>query len=251
YGPRPADEVQRFTLAAVAALLAHDVKLLVVACNTATAQALPQVRSVSRVPVIGVVRPGALAVAAATRSQHVGVLATAGTVASGAYPRAIRDARADLIVHQQACPDLVPLVEAGTLEGPEIESAIDRYLAVLREKDDEIDTLLLGCTHYPLLRALIERAAGPAVAVVDSALTTALAVEDLLDELQSRAPAREAAEPPQHRILTTGDVDAFSAVAERVFGAELPAVEEAIVEQPASAGALPPVAFEAASVRRG
>lgn len=249
YGPRPADEVQRFTLAAVAALLAHDVKLLVVACNTATAQALPQVRAVSRVPVIGVVRPGALAVAAATRSRHVGVLATAGTVASGAYPRAILDARADLSVHQQACPDLVPLVEAGTLEGAEVEAAVDRYLGELRARDDEIDTLLLGCTHYPLLRRLIERAAGPAVAVVDSAFTTALAVEDLLDELQTRAPASSAAGPRQHRILTTGDVTVFNTVAERVFGAELPAVEEVVVDQDAS-DAEWPVASEAASVRR-
>lgn len=288
YGPRPADEVQRFTLAAVAALLAHDVKVLVVACNTATAQALPQVRAVSHVPVIGVVRPGALAVAAATRSGHVGVLATAGTVGSGAYPRAILEARADIVVHQQACPDLVPLVEAGTLGGTEIEGAVDRYLDDLRQQDAGIDTLLLGCTHYPLLRPLIERAAGAGVAVVDSAFTTALAVEDLLDELRARAP--ESRESPEsavspgssdsavspgssdstdvaaHRILTTGDVDAFSNVAERVFGAELPAVERVTVEQVAFARAADApgdvqatdvgpagsrTSIEAASARRG
>lgn len=251
YGPRPADEVQRFTLAAVTALLDHDVKLLVVACNTATAQALPEVRSVSDVPVIGVVRPGALAVAAATRSGHVGVLATAGTVASDAYPRAIRDARASLVVHQQACPDLVPLVEGGTLEGPLIEAAVTRYLDALRDQDAEIDTLLLGCTHYPLLRPLIERIAGERVAVVDSAFTTALAVEDLLDELRARAPAAGAKANGGHRIMTTGDVEAFSGVAERVFGAELPAVEEVTVEVGSGVAADRESSTEAASVRRG
>jgi glutamate racemase len=270
YGPRPANEVQQFTLAAVAALLNADIKLLVIACNTATAQALPEVRSVANVPVIGVVRPGALAVSAATRSGHVGVLATAGTVASGAYPRAILEARADLVVHQQACPDLVPLVEAGTLDGADIEAAVEGYLGALRERDDEIDTLLLGCTHYPLLRQLIERVAGARVAIVDSAHTTAMAVEDLLDELRARAPAPDVRapapgerapapdvrapapdEPATHRIMTTGNVDAFNAVAERVFGAELPAVEQVSVEDLVPTASGGGSAIEAASVTRG
>jgi glutamate racemase len=223
YGPRPAEEVQRFTLDALGALLNADVKLLVVACNTATAQALPAVRARSRVPVIGVVRPGALTAAAATRSGHVGVLATAGTVASGAYPQAIGEAKAELVVRQQAAPDLVPLVEAGQLDGPEIQAALDGYLTELRSADPVIDTLLLGCTHYPLLRPLIERLSGPRIAVVDSAFTTELAVEDLLDQLRARWMPEGT---PVHRIMTTGDVDAFTAVAERVFGTELPEVEQ-------------------------
>jgi glutamate racemase len=236
YGPRPADEVRRFTLECVSWLLAQDVKLLLLACNTATSQALPQVRAVASVPVLGVVRPGAVAAAASTRSGHVGVIATAGTVGSGAYPAAIGEADSRLAVTQQACPDLVPLVEAGRLDGPQTEAAVQGYLGELLGQDGEIDTLLLGCTHYPLLRPLIERAVGPAVAVVDSAFTTALAAEDLLDAIGARTPDRiatgrpeaaEAAEAAINRIATTGDVAAFTAVAERLFGASLPSVEAA------------------------
>jgi glutamate racemase len=225
YGPRPADEVRRFTLECVDWLLGQDVKLLILACNTATAQALPQVRGRSPVPVLGVVRPGAVSAAASTRAGHVGVIATAGTVASGAYPAAIGEADARLTVTQQACPELVPLVEAGELSGPRAEGLVSGYLAELRAADPAIDTLLLGCTHYPLLRPIIEAEVGPAVAVVDSAFTTALAAEDLLDALRVRSSSGSSA----HRVATTGPVDAFSAVAGRVFEAELPTVERAEV----------------------
>jgi glutamate racemase len=225
YGPRPAEEVRRFTAEGVGWLLDRDIKLLVLACNTATAQALPLVRELSPVPVLGVVRPGAVAAAAATRAGHVGVIATAGTVGSGAYPAAILEADPELTVSQQACPDLVPLVEAGLLEAEQTDAAVRGYLGELQARDGAIDTLLLGCTHYPLLRPLIERAVGPAVAVVDSAFTTALATEDLLDALRSRAPADGA--PPAHRVATTGDVSAFRAVAERLFGEALPAIKAA------------------------
>jgi glutamate racemase len=230
YGPRPADEVRRYTLECVDWLLRQDVKALVLACNTATARALADVRDASPVPVLGVVRPGAVTAAAATRSGHVGVIATLGTVDSGAYPAAINEADRRLIVRQQACPELVPLVEAGKLDGPEAEAAVNGYPDQLLTADPQIDTLLLGCTHYPLLRPLIERRAGPGVAVVDSAFTTALATEDLLDALRGRAPARIADdEEDRHRIATTGDVGAFSAIAERVFGERLPQVEAAAV----------------------
>jgi glutamate racemase len=230
YGPRPADDVRRFTLECVSWLQAQDVKLLLLACNTATAHALPQVREMASVPVLGVVRPGAVAAAAATRSGHVGVIATAGTVGSGAYPAAIGEADSRLAVSQQPCPDLVPLVEAGQLDGPATDAAVEGYLADLLRQDGRIDTLLLGCTHYPLLRPLIERTVGPAIAVVDSAFTTALAAEDLLDALGARTPARLAAGQPtagSNRIATTGDVGAFTAVAERLFSDSLPPVEAA------------------------
>jgi len=226
YGPRSRDEVRRFTAECVGWLLDQDVKLLLLACNTATAQALDLVRDLAAVPVLGVVRPGAVAVAAATRSRHVGVIATVGTVTSGAYPRAIEEADPRTRVVQQACPDLVPLVEAGTLDGPAAEEAVGGYLGELFAADAEIDTLLLGCTHYPLLRRIIERVAGPRVSVVDSAFTAALATEDLLDALGARSPDRE----PANRIVTTGDLAAFTSVASRVFGAELPLVEATSVQ---------------------
>ncbi len=222
YGPRPADEVRRFTLESVAWLLAQEVKLLVLACNTATAQALPQVRAASTVPVLGVIRPGAVAATAATRTGRVGVVATAGTVASGAYADAISEADPQVVVRQQACPDLVPLVEAGELEGPRVTAAIRAYLDALRSGDDAIDTLLLGCTHYPLLRPIIALEVGPGVAVVDSAFTTAVAVEDLLDALLIRASGNA---PAPVRVATTGPVAAFETVASRLFGQELPPLE--------------------------
>lgn len=222
YGPRAADEVRRFTREAVDWLLAQDVKLLVLACNTATARALPDVRERASVPVMGVVRPGAVAASAATRSRQVGVIATAGTVESGAYPDAIVEADAAIQVAQLACPELVPMVEAGILDGRRAESVLRAYLEPLLLGHPAVDTLLLGCTHYPLLRAPIERIVGPAVAVVDSAFTTALAVEDLLHALGSRAPSGT---NPAHRVTTTGDVASFVSVAARLFGDRLPSVE--------------------------
>lgn len=222
YGPRPAEEVRRFTLAAVEWLLAQDVKLLLLACNTATARALRQVREVADVPVLGVIRPGAVAAAAATRSRRVGVIATAGTVESGAYLDAIVEADSGTAVVQQACPELVPMVEAGIVDGRRAETVLRGYLDPMLAAQPQMDTLLLGCTHYPLLREPIERIVGQRVAVVDSAFTTAVAVEDLLDALGRRAPRAAAV---RHRVATTGDVDAFVTVAERLFGDRLPDVE--------------------------
>ena len=226
YGPRSAEEVQAFTLESVAWLLAQDVKLLLLACNTATAQALPLVRQAVAVPVLGVVRPGAVSAAASTRAGHVGVIATAGTVASGAYAAAVGEADPNLTVTQLACPELVPMVEAGELSGQVAEATVRGYLGELFATDPQIDTLLLGCTHYPLLRPLIEEVAGPRVAVVDSAFTTALAAEDLLDALGTRTGADG---PGANRIVTTGEVAAFTTVAGTVFGAALPSVERAVL----------------------
>jgi glutamate racemase len=227
YGPRAADEVRRFTLEAAEWLLGQDVKLLVLACNTATARALDDVRRRSPVPVVGVVRPGAVAAAAATRSREVGVIATAGTVESGAYHDAIVEADPATGVVQLACPELVPMVEAGIVDGRRAETVLRGYLEPMLAGHPAMDTLLLGCTHYPLLRAPIERVVGDRVAVVDSAFTTALAVEDLLDALGSRAPADADA---VHRVVTTGDVGAFVSVAQRLFGERLPAVEAVAIE---------------------
>ena len=233
YGPRPADEVRGFTLEAVDWLLTQDVKLLVLACNTATARALPEVRArAAGVPVLGVVRPGAVAAAAATRSRMVGVIATAGTVESGAYHDAIVEADPAIRVTQQACPELVPMVEAGILDGRRAESVLRAYLEPLVASDPTLDTLLLGCTHYPLLRTPIEAIVGPGIAVVDSAFTTALAVEDLVDALGVRAPTDGEGVP--HRVTTTGDVEAFVTVAQRLFGARLPDVESVVIEAPAA-----------------
>jgi glutamate racemase len=234
YGPRDPEEVRRFALECAEWLAGRNVKLLVIACNTATAHALDAIRATVDVPVLGVVRPGAVMASAATRSGHVGVIATAGTVGSGAYERAIREANPEIAVVQQACSDLVPLVEAGRAGTAEARDAVSGYLGQLFAQDPAVDTLLLGCTHYPILRPAIEAVVGPAVSVVDSAFTTALATEDLLDALGARSDAEA---PGEHRITTTGDVAAFTNVARGVFGAELPEVEAVSVA--AASGAVP------------
>jgi glutamate racemase len=235
YGPRPADEVRTFTIECVRWLLGQDVKALVLACNTATSRALADARVAAPVPVLGVVRPGAVSAAAATRSGHVGVIATAGTVESGAYPEAIGEANPDLVVSQQACPDLVPLVEAGELDGARTTAAVDGYLDELLAADDRIDTLLLGCTHYPLLRPIIAAQVGERVAIVDSATATASALAELLAVNGLEAPGTtrgtaadaglagherpdEVTGPVSHVQLTTGDAARFREVAGRLFG---------------------------------
>ncbi len=239
YGTRADEEVRDFSTQSIDLLVERDVKAVVVACNTSTAIALGDLRRRYDLPILGVIRPGATSVALATRNRRVGVIGTPATIHSHAYFAAIKDENPAVEVYEHATPAFVPLVEAGQLSGPEVEAAVADGLApLLGERDPRgefvfplpasarIDTLLLGCTHYPLLRPLIEEVAGPQVSVVDSAFTTALAAEDLLDALGGRA-AHGA--PGANRIVTTGDVPTFTAVAGTVFGASLPSVEQAVV----------------------
>ena len=225
YGPRPADEVVAFTREAVRWFTAQQCKLVVLACNTATAVALEIVRESALVPVIGVVRPGAAAALSASASRAVGVLATLGTVRSAAYGRALRDLDPLVRVREVACPALVPLVEAGEMRSAAALAAVRGYVGPLvRDAPDAVDTLLLGCTHYPLLREVIESVAGPGVRVVDSATTTALAVREVL---ASHRLLREGASDATHRVFATGPRERFRSVAGTIFGEDLPDVEEA------------------------
>ena len=260
YGIRPDDEVRRFSVQALDALVLRDVKALVVACNTSTSVALTDFRRRYDLPVLGVVRPGAVAAALATRTRRVGVIATPATVRSRAYFYAIKDENPAVEVYEHATPSLVPLVEAGRLSGPEVEEAVRQAVAPLlgeRNEDGEfifplppsarIDTLLLGCTHYPLLQGVLRDSVGDGVAIVDSATATASSLAELLSVNGLEAPgttrgtAADAGmaghEPPDeilalptHRQLTTGDVAAFRVVAERMFGEEFPDVEAVDLE---------------------
>lgn len=241
YGPRPADEVIDFTREAVRWLFRWDCKLIVLACNTATSVALERVRDESAVPVIGVIRPGAAAAIAASSRRAIGVLATTGTVRSGAYVRAIRDLDPFADVIQQACPRLVPLVEAGKADTDEAEAVIREYVApLLRDGavvSPAVDTLLLGCTHYPLLRDRIAKVAGSGVRVVDSAATTALAVREVLESHRLTRTEPQ----PTHRVFATGPVERFQEVARTIFGSGadgllLPAIETADLRDPGQAG---------------
>src|SRR5207249_8015926 len=182
YGTKSGETVARYSLENAEFLLEKGIKLLVVACNTASAVALDALRSRCRVPVVGVIEPGARAAAERTRNQRVGVIGTEATIASGAYTRALRALRPTLEIYTRPCPLLVPLAEEGWLDGPVPRGVAETYLATLRKSG--IDTLILGCTHYPLLRPLIADVMGPGVTLVDSAEETARAAAALLAERQ-------------------------------------------------------------------
>ncbi len=184
YGSKSARTVERYALACQKFLLDRDVKLVMIACNTASATALPALEAVSPVPVIGAVIPGATAAAAATGSAHIGVIGTLATVRSGAYEDAIAARSPGAQVTSLACPLLVPLAEEGWLDGGVADAVARRYLSELFERDPAIDTLVLGCTHYPLLRKTLEAVAAQiasrAVAIVDSASAMAALACDVL-----------------------------------------------------------------------
>ncbi len=216
YGPRTDAEVIRFSGECLDELVARDVKAIVVACNTSASVALPWLRRRTEVPILGVIRPGAFAAAAATRTGRIGVIATQATIRSGAYPAAIADERPDAIVTAHATPALVPLVEAGRHSGAEVDAAVETALApLLTGGGPAIDTLVLGCTHYPLLGDAIARTVGRHIAVIDSASATASALAVVLEVDGLAAPADQV---PVHELATTGDVAAFERTARRLFG---------------------------------
>jgi glutamate racemase len=239
YGTRTDDEVRRFSAECLDELVRRDVKAIVVACNTSTSVALPDLRRRYDVPIVGVVRPGATAAALATRTRRVGVIATPATIRSHAYFQAIKDENPFVEVYEHATPEFVPLVEAGRLEGPDVDEAVRRGLAPLlgsRSSDGEwvfplpldarIDTLLLGCTHYPLIADAIRAATGESVAVIDSALATASVLAELLAINELHAPEGAT---PAHVQLTTGDVGRFRDTAALLFGSEFTSVESVVV----------------------
>jgi glutamate racemase len=187
YGNKSPETVRRFSREILEFLVSRDVKLVVVACNTASAHALEDLKGIAPVPVEGVIEPGARAAVAASRTGRIGVIGTAGTVASGAYARAIEAADCRVEVTARACPLFVPLVEEGWLDHPATRLIAEEYLAPLREHD--IDTLVLGCTHYPLLKPLLAAVLGPSIRLIDSAEQTAAAVSRELAASTLHAPA--------------------------------------------------------------
>jgi len=186
YGGKSRRTVERYSIEIGGLLLAERAKIIVVACNTASALAVPRMKEMFKVPVQGVVAPGAEAAVASTKNKTVGVIGTRATIASGAYEHAINSLDADIRVISVACPLLVPLIEEGMFEDKVTDLMLARYLAPLLSAG--IDTLVLGCTHYPLLREAIARTAGPGVTLVDSAENCALAVKALLEKNTLNAP---------------------------------------------------------------
>ena len=185
YGPKSPETVQRYAIELADMLIKRDAKALVVACNTVSSVALPALMKNFPVPVIGVIEPGARAALAASRNRRIGVIGTRATIRSGAYEKALRAADPNVKVTSQACPLLVPLIEEGLLDDEVTERMILRYLEPLLA--DEIDTLVLGCTHYPLLTGAMARVLKRQIMIVDSAQNCARAVEEMLDRESLRA----------------------------------------------------------------
>lgn len=219
YGPKSPETVRRYSLEILHWLLGQGVKAVVVACNTSTAHALEALRQASPVPVIGVIEPGARAAVNAAPRGPIGVIGTAGTIHSNAYVRAIHAIDTSIPVEQQACPLFVPLVEEGWFEHPAAELIAEEYLRPVR--DAGIEALVLGCTHYPLLKPLLRRVMGLSVALIDSAEQTALTLERTLAESGLTAPTGN----PQHRFVVSDDEPRFRQVGSRFIGERLAGAE--------------------------
>jgi glutamate racemase len=208
YGPKSPETVQRYALELANMLMQKNAKALVVACNTVSSIALPLLTRKFSVPVIGVIEPGARAALHATRNRHVGVIGTRATIRSGAYEKALQASGTNVRVSSRACPLLVPLIEEGLLDDDVTDQVIVRYLEPLLA--DEIDTLVLGCTHYPLLSSAIGRALGGEVTLVDSAQNCATAVQETLNRQALCSPSTENGEL---RVALTDSADNFLNVA--------------------------------------
>jgi glutamate racemase len=228
YGPRELAEVGRFAHEIAAYLAALDVKLIVVACNTATSAALPSLQSSLAVPVVGVIAPEAAAAVRATRNRRVGLLATEATVRAGRYQALVAALDAGIRFSAVACPKLVPLIESGQ---PTVE-AVAEYAAPLQAAG--CDTVILGCTHYPLIRPVFERVFGRDVTLVFSAEETA---REVADTLARKGFGNEPGRRGETRFLTTGDPQAFRELGERLLQLPLPAVNRVSLDELEAAAA--------------
>jgi len=216
YGAKSPETVIRYTLQCAARLVAMKVKCLVVACNTMSAVGLPALRaSYPALPVIGVVEPGAAAACRASVSGRIAVIATESTVRGGAYAAAIRRFRPDAEVRSVSCPLFVPLVEEGWFDGPVVEGIASHYLTPLFSSSPAPDCLVLGCTHYPLLQNTIRKVIGDAPCIVDSADTTAAALEAALGKAGIAAPSGRVGTT---RFFTTDDALRFARVGSAFLG---------------------------------
>lgn len=209
YGDRDPREVVQFATQIVDFLVSVGVKLVVVACNTATAVALPTLVNRYPIPVIGVIEPGARAAVSDEFGDRIGVIGTAVTISTGAYERAIRKLSPVTQVFSLACPQLVPLVERGDMDAPHVDEVVSSSLAPLLACD--LDSLILGCTHYPLLHNSISRVMGQGVRLISSAEETAREVKRLIQEENGWREGNS----PRHRYFTTGDPNHMAAIAKR------------------------------------
>jgi glutamate racemase len=234
YGTKSPDTVIRYAVQIAQALVACNVKAMVIACNTASAMALPAIRAhFPELPVMGVVEPGAQAAVNTSRNGRIGVIATEATVRGGAYQRAIVQRRPEAIVTAAACQLLVALAEEGWTDGPVARGAAARYLEPLFEpralRELRPDTLVLGCTHFPMLRAVIADSAGPTVQIVDSAATTARAVRQQLHDCGQLRNAADGA-GLRLRLLATDGAGRFAAIGSRFLGRSIAVSDVEIID---------------------
>ena len=225
YGPRPHAEIRRFAHEIASYLEQEGVKLIVAACNAATSAALPALQEALRVPIVGVLVPEAHAAVQATRNRRIGLLATEATVASGRYEEIVHALDAGAQVVSVACPKLVPLIEAGVV-GEELDAAVREYAAPLKEED--VDTVILGCTHYPLIRRVFERAFGRGTTLVFSAEETA---REVAETLQRKGAENDPARVGETRFLTTGSQEEFRVLGERFLQLPITRVERVTVRE--------------------
>jgi glutamate racemase len=220
YGPRSAQEVRGFALEIMDLLARQDVKMMVVACNAAASSGLEQAASRYGLPIVSVIEPGVRAGIAATRNERVGLIGTEVTVTSGAYDRAVQATGAGVTLVSQACPRFVEFVEKGDTASDEVIAVAASYLAPLKEAG--VDTLILGCTHYPLLTGVVQYVMGEGVVLVSSAEATAVDIFARLrdDDLLNRSPRRGV-----HRFISSSEEGIFSELGERFLGPEFGKVE--------------------------
>ncbi|TLS39201.1 glutamate racemase [Pseudalkalibacillus caeni] len=222
YGPRTAEEVRAFTWEMTEYLMdKHQIKMLVIACNTATAVVLDEIQEKLEIPVIGVIHPGARSAIKVTQNKSVGVIGTTGTITSGAYEKALKNIDNDVNVDSLACPPFVPLVESGQLSGKNTIKVVQETLEPL--VNSEIDTLILGCTHYPLIQPVIQAVIGDEISVICSGDETALEVSTILEYSELLYTGNR---KPVHCFLTTGSKTVFNDIANHWFEAEITNVHE-------------------------
>lgn len=217
YGPRTTEEVNKFTWEMTRFLLKKGIKMLVIACNTATAAALEDIKKNLSIPVIGVIYPGAVTALKVTKNYHIGVIGTIGTINSGEYEKALKATNPNCVVKSLPCPKFVPLVESGEYEGRFAEKIVAESLAPL--KNNGIDTLILGCTHYPLLEPIIKRFMGDEVNVISSGGETARVVSMLLHQHDILSLNQNT--KPHHQYYTTGSSKIFAKIASKWFGEKI------------------------------
>lgn len=229
YGTKSKEVIVKYTFQDINFLLSHDVKMLVIGCNTASACSLDKVRERFPLPIIDVVGPGAKAAAAQTRNGRIGVIGTAATVGSKVYEKAILQHNADLQVFSQACSLFVPLVEEGWWENEIAESVCRKYLEPLKAQG--VDTLVLGCTHYPFLKNTIQKVMGPHVVLVNSAVEVAKVVKETLGALSL---GNDGSTPATYDFYTSDSVEKFEALGSTFLNREIQNAKKADIEQYAS-----------------